>query len=72
MEIHADCITDRPTHLDRPPMLVIATDNLRTLRFFSANQVPPFHIPTSNLIAAQEFWSSLNAWSSPLAPGGAL
>ncbi|ORY90270.1 hypothetical protein BCR35DRAFT_299873 [Leucosporidium creatinivorum] len=56
----------------KPPMLVIATDNLRTLRFFSPNQVPPFHVPTSNLIAAREFWDTLQPWNSPMAPGGAL
>lgn len=72
MEALSECMVDRSVHLDRPPMLVIATDNLRLLRFFSANQVPPFHVPTSNLIAAREFWDTLNPWSSPMAPGGAL
>lgn len=56
----------------RPPMLVIASDNLRTLRFFTPFQVPPQHEAMSNLIAARDFWDTLQPWSSPLAPGGAL
>ena len=53
-------------------MLVIATNNLRTLRFFSPRQLPPFAEATSKFIAAQDFWESLDPWSSKLAPGGSL
>lgn len=53
-------------------MLVIATNNLQTLRFFSPSQLPPFAEPTAKFIAAQDFWETLDPWSSPLAPGGSL
>lgn len=60
------------TMLYRPPMLVIATDDLRALRFFSPSQLPPFAEPMAKLIASREFWETLNPWTSPLAPGGSL
>ncbi|KAK4049623.1 hypothetical protein OIO90_005382 [Microbotryomycetes sp. JL221] len=56
----------------KPPVVVIATDNLQQLRFFTANQVPPYHEPLSNLIAAQEFWQQYPTWNSLLSPGGSL
>lgn len=53
------------------PVVVIATDNMKTLRFIKLGTIRPFVEPISRFLAKRDWWESVPIWKGTLAPGGA-
>lgn len=57
---------------NRVPIMVIATKEMRELRFFKIGLIAPFLVPMSETLANEANWSRMPPWKGRLAPGGSL
>ncbi|KAL8286253.1 hypothetical protein RQP46_004741 [Phenoliferia psychrophenolica] len=70
MDYGTETILSTRMWLWKVPVMVIATNNMKDLRFFKIGQIAPFHVPMSDLLAHRERWESMPIWKGEFAPGG--
>ncbi|GAA6002642.1 hypothetical protein JCM10207_007607 [Rhodosporidiobolus poonsookiae] len=54
----------------RPPVIVVGTNRMRTLRFISPGQMRPVTGEISEVLSRPELWQKAQVWEGLFAPGG--
>lgn len=56
----------------RTPVIVVATNQMQTLRFLKPGHVRPHDEELAEILGKPEVWSTVAPWQGLLAPGGRL